>query len=107
MLKNQLNKIGSKIGEFRVIKLLKNKFFLVTLFFVVWIVFFDTNNIIGWVGNLKTVISQERQKEYYIEEIKHVDERLNELSSNRDSLERFAREQYLFHEKDEEIFVFE
>ncbi len=105
MLKNHLNNIGTTLGRFPLFKLLKNKYFIVTVFFMVWIIFFDTNNVIGWVDNLKTVISQERQKEYYQEEIVHIEERLKELSSNRDSLERFAREQYLFHESDEEIFI--
>ena len=52
-----------------------------------------------------TVAQQERQKEYFKEAIKVTDEKLKELTSNKDSLEKFAREQYLFHEKDEEIFL--
>ena len=55
----------------------------------------------------RNVSEQNRQKEYYQELIRTTDEKLNELSSNRDSLEKFAREQYFFKEQDEEIFIVE
>ena len=50
---------------------------------------------------------QERQIEYYNREIKSIDEKLQELSSNKDSLEKFAREQYYFHEEDEDLYIIE
>jgi len=53
------------------------------------------------------VSEQESQKRYYKEAIKAMDEKLNELNSNKDSLEKFAREQYLFKEDDEDIFIVE
>ena len=34
-----------------------------------------------------------------------LDKKIKELSYDRDSLEKFARENYYFHEKDEEIFI--
>lgn len=95
------------LKESRVIRVLKNKYLLVTLFFVVWIVFFDSNNLINWYADIRTVVMQDRQKAYYKEAIKNTDEKLKELTSNRDSLEKFAREQYYFHEKDEELFIME
>ena len=48
---------------------------------------------------------QERQKLYYKEEIKKTEEKLDELNSNVDSLEKFAREQYLFHKPDEDLYI--
>lgn len=95
------------LKESRVIKVLKNKYLLATLFFVIWIVFFDSNNLINWYTDIRTVVMQDRQKAYYKEAIKSTDEKLKELTSNRDSLEKFAREQYFFHEKDEELFIME
>ncbi|MEF9931570.1 MAG: septum formation inhibitor, partial [Bacteroidales bacterium] len=89
----------------KIFRVLKNKYFLVTLFFVVWVVFFDSNNLINWYADIRTVISQDKQKTYYKESILQADEKLKELSSNMDSLEKFAREQYLFHEQDEELFI--
>ena len=84
---------------------MRNKYTVVTVFFLVWVLFVDTNNLFVWINDLNTVSTQERQKEHYRQAIKQTDEKLNELTSNKDSLEKFAREQYLFHQKDEEIFL--
>ena len=97
--------IKRKIKESKVLKVAGNKYFLVTVFFFVWIFFIDTSNIFVWLNDLGTVAQQERQKEYYREAIKITEEKLKELEANKDSLEKFAREQYLFHEADEEVFV--
>lgn len=92
-------------GGSRFVAVLKNKYILATFFFLVWILFFDSNNLFTWYSNLREVAAQEKQKKYYRESIRRTDEMLQELSSNRDSLEKFAREQYLFHKDDEDVFV--
>jgi cell division protein FtsB len=96
-----------KIKETRFIKIVKNRFFLATLVFAVWVIFFDQNSLIDWFGIRMRIIKQERQMEYYNTEIKSIDEKLQELSSNKDSLEKFAREQYYFHEEDEDLYIIE
>lgn len=92
-------------GRSRFVAVLKNKYILATFFFIVWILFFDSNNLFTWYSDLREVAAQEKQKKYYRESIRRTDEMLKELSSNRDSLEKFAREQYLFHKDDEDVFV--
>ena len=97
----------NRILESRLVKVVKNKYFLVTIFFVIWVLFIDTNNLIRWYSDMKDVAAQERQKRYYKEAIRQTDEQLKELDSNLDSLEKFAREQYYFHKADEELFIVE
>ena len=48
----------------------------------------------------------EEEKEYYLQEIKITKLDLKELTSDMNSLERFAREKYLMKRDNEEIFVF-
>lgn len=74
---------------------------------MLWVAFFDANNLVKWSKIVINISEQESQKRYYKEAINSIDEKLNELSSNRDSLEKFAREQYLFKEDDEDIFIVE
>ena len=105
MAKKLIGKVKTVLGESKVFKFIRNKYVLATTFFLVWVLFIDTNNIFVWMNDLRTVAQQEKQKEYYREAIRQTDEKLNQLTSNKDSLEKFAREQYLFHEKDEEVFV--
>lgn len=86
-------------------RLIKNKFFLLSVGFVVWVLFFDPKNLTDWYRVHRNVVEQERQIKYYSKEILTIDKKFNELNSNLDSLEKFAREQYYFKRGDEEIFV--
>lgn len=105
MAKKFILSVKRGISESKTFKVLRNKYFIVTVFFLAWVLFLDTNNIFVWMKDIATVKDQQIQKEYYQDAIKLTDEKLKELTSNKDSLEKFAREQYLFHEKDEEIFI--
>ncbi|MBE6247344.1 MAG: hypothetical protein E7110_08125 [Bacteroidales bacterium] len=105
MAKKIIQSIKRGLAESKVLKFIRNKYVIVTVFFLVWVLFIDTNNLFVWIRDMGVVSSQERQKEYYREAIRQTDEKLQELTSNKDSLEKFAREQYLFHQKDEEVFI--
>ena len=89
-------------GLFRIIK---NKYLLVTVAFFAWVIFFDSNSIIEWSSIRSNIHRQENEKTYYKQEIKSAEEKLQELSSNKDSLEKFAREQFYFHEEDEDLYI--
>ena len=105
MAKKIIQSIKRGLAESKVLKFIRNKYVIVTVFFLVWVLFIDTNNLFVWIRDMGVVSSQERQKEYYREAIRQTDEKLQELTSNKNSLEKFAREQYLFHQKDEEVFI--
>lgn len=107
MIKRIFDTLKNTYNNSKIFRFIRNKYFLATAFFVIWILFIDTNNLFVWWEEYKVVKEQQQQKEYYQEAIKWTDERLKELGSNRDSLEKFAREQYLFHNPDEEIFIIE
>ena len=100
-----IRNIKTRVSEIKVFKIIRNKYFLVTVAFLVGILFIDTGNLFVWFNDMQTVSRQRKQIEYYKEAIRQTDEKLQELRSNKDSLEKFAREQYLFHTKDEEVFI--
>ena len=89
----------------KLIKVIRNKYFIVGILFLTWIIFFDQSNLIDWGGALIDVGKQRTEKLYYQQEIIRTREKLRELQSNRDSLEKFAREQYYYLEDGEEIFI--
>jgi len=89
------------------IKVVRNKYFIAGTVFAVWIIFFDQSNLIDWSVALKELSRQRTQKRYYELEIARTREQLRELKANRDSLEKFAREQYYYLEDGEEIFIVE
>ena len=54
---------------------------------------------------LQEIQSYKQEKRYYLEKIDNDRKRLNELQTNNENLEKFAREQYLMKKPDEEIFI--
>jgi len=89
----------------RLIDLVKNKYFLVTLAFVVWMVFFDTNDLYSQYESYKDVKNLERERDYCLKQTEQVNKDLDELNSNPQKLEKFAREKYLMKKDNEDVFV--
>lgn len=87
------------------VRVLTNKYFIVTLIFAVIVLFVDRNNLIRWAGDYLEVLRQERVIRQYGRDIEELDRKLDQLTSDRDSLEKFAREEYYFHREDEEVFI--
>ena len=87
--------------------LLRNKYSLTLIIFFVWIVFFDSNNLIERAFNLRKVHQLEKDKIFYEEKIREDRSKLEELESNPNNLEKFAREQYLMKKDNEDIFIIE
>lgn len=89
----------------RLLDLLKNKYFLSSIAFLIWMLFFDRNDIISQYDYRSQVNKLENEKEFYNNEIAKVQKDLDELTSNRDKLEKFARERYLMKRDNEDVFV--
>ena len=85
---------------------LKNKYIITIVVFIVWLLFFDQNNFILQAQNKWDLWEMEEEKEYYLEVIEVTKNDLEELTSDMNSLERFAREKYLMKKDNEEVFVF-
>ncbi|MDP4208341.1 MAG: septum formation initiator family protein [Bacteroidota bacterium] len=90
---------------FWILPLLKNKYTLTLIVFLGWIAFFDQNNLVDRVQNLNQYHQLEKDKMYYIQKIKDDSTKLHELETDRNNLEKFAREQYLMKKKNEDIFI--
>jgi len=84
---------------------LANKYVIAFLIFIVWISFFDENRLISRIGAKAELNKLEYQKDYYREQIKINKERLKQLKTNKDNLEKFAREQYIMRKPNEDVFV--
>ena len=84
--------------------ILKNKYILSIIIFVLWLVFFDKNNIIDRFNDIRTLKQLEKEKVYYKERIELDRNRIEELKTDNDNLEKFAREQYLMKKKNEDVF---
>lgn len=94
---------GKKSGNIK--RIFLNKYVIVLLIFVVVIVFFDDHNLISRFQTLRKTDRVKKQIEYYEKDIKDNRQKINELKAGGKSVEKFAREQYLFKKDNEDIFI--
>ena len=82
-----------------------NKYTFVGLLFVIWIALFDKYSFIDKIQLQSKILKLENEKQYYKKKIEEDNRKKEELLSNRDNLEKFAREQYLMKNENEDIFI--
>ena len=78
-----------------------------TLLFIVLVGFVNHNNIVRWVKAGIEIRAQQRQMERLQQEIDVMDAQIRGLRGDRDSLERYARENFLFAEPGDDVYVVE
>jgi cell division protein FtsB len=83
----------------------KNKYVITIILFLLWIIFFDANNLISRVREKMELNKLKAEKEYYLEKIESDSSRLMELRTDNENLEKFAREQYRMKNPDEDIYI--
>jgi cell division protein FtsB len=88
------------------LNLIKNKYFLTIIALIVWLLFFDKNDIFTQRETVAKLNKLKTNQQYYREEIKKDSIALIELKTNKESLEKFAREKYLMKKDNEDVFVF-
>lgn len=96
----EAKELGTKI-----VKPIFNKYLLALVGFVVWIMFFDENNLRQHQKNRQELALLEEQVRNYKQKIEADKRKLYELQTNDANLEKFAREQFLMKKADEEIYV--
>lgn len=87
-------------------KILKNKYFLTIVALIVWLIFFDKNDVFTQYELIQKCQKLEKDKNYYMAEITNNKANLNELRTNKKSLETFSREKYLMKKENEDVYVF-
>lgn len=73
--------------------------------FLFWMTFLDSNDLVTRVKMASKLGELEDEKEYYNEKIVEVEKDRNELMTNKELLEKFAREKYLMRKETEDVFV--
>ncbi|ATP58887.1 septum formation initiator [Pedobacter ginsengisoli] len=89
----------------RLLELLRNKYFLSVAAFVVWMLFFDKNDVIAQYEYRSQVNKLQEEKDFYVKEIAKVKKDLNELNTDLNTAEKFAREKYFMKKDNEDVFV--
>ncbi len=84
---------------------LRNKYILGFLIFFIWVAIFDGNNLIQRISDSLKINQLKQEIEYYKQKIDEKNKQLNQLRTDKENLEKFAREQYFMKKENEEIFI--
>ena len=82
-----------------------NKYFISVLAIVVWVAFFDKNDLFSQYELAQKLKALKTEEKYYQAEIEKNKNDMIELRTNPANLEKFAREKYMMKKDNEEIFV--
>ncbi|MDR3367312.1 MAG: septum formation initiator family protein [Prevotellaceae bacterium] len=74
---------------------------------IVWIGFFDRNSLKEHITIARQLHRLEREAVFYQAQVNNNKQRLNDLLTDNDKLEKIAREQYYMKRADEDIFIIE
>lgn len=89
----------------KILPFVKNYYVVVTIAFIVWIVFFDSDKLIYQYKQRQVLKQLLIQKKHYTDEIEKNREISLKLSRNYAELECYAREQYQMKKPGEDIFL--
>lgn len=94
----------SKIRELvsQIPKWLLNKYAITAVLFIFWMVFLDRYNIFTQFGLMSDVRKLKQEKSMYVEKIARLKDEKDAFENN---LEKYAREKYLMHKPNEEVFI--
>lgn len=78
---------------------------VITVFIALLVLVFNEDNLYRWIKAGIEIRNQERQKEWYMGEIERLDTEIETLKNDKDSLETFAREEFLFAAPGEDVYI--
>ena len=76
-----------------------------TLIFLAFIGFIKKNNLINLVNAAFQLKKQESQIEWYRNDIDRLEGEIEELTTDRDSLEKYARENFQFARSGDDVYL--
>jgi cell division protein DivIC len=87
------------------LKTFSNKYLIASVLFVVWMLFFDHNNLFLHLQYRSELNELKRNKKYYQEQISKTRQEVELIKTSPQALEKVARELYLMKRDDEDVFV--
>jgi cell division protein DivIC len=83
---------------------IKNRYVLTAVAFVLWVVFFDRNDLFTQMERARDLRTLEKSKKYYSAQIEASRKELDQMSHNPAALEKFAREKYRMKKDNEDEY---
>ena len=85
--------------------LLKNKYFIAGVFFLVWMLFFDPKDIGSEYSKKGKYNELQKSEGELLEKINETKLELGQLKNSARTIEKYAREKYLMKKDNEDLFI--
>lgn len=88
-------------------KIFLNKYLIVGVFFLVWMIFFDQNSYYIHKELDNEIKELNRDKNYYQEKLVKETIQINRMKRDSNEIERIAREKHYLKKENEDVFIVE
>ncbi len=89
----------------QITKILRNKYLVAGSGFIIWLLFFDKNDIYTQYQRNTELNELQQSKTFYLSEIVSERHELEQLKSNPLTLEKYAREKFYMKRDHEDVFI--
>jgi cell division protein FtsB len=96
----------SEIKKNKWVRFISNKYMLILILFIVWMIFFDANSYLIHHELDNDINALEDNAEFYQKEIDH-DKTFIKKMEDSNEMEKFAREKYYLKRENEDIYIIE
>ncbi|SRX76496.1 FtsB family cell division protein [Aequorivita antarctica] len=96
----------SEFRQNKWVRFISNKYILILILFIVWMIFFDANSYLIHHELDNDINGLEDNAEFYQKEIDH-DKTFIKKMEDSNEMEKFAREKYYLKKENEDIYIIE
>ena len=89
----------------KILKFIFNKYTITFVAFIVWMVFFDSDNILTRRHYHSKLNELKQEKHFYLDEIRKDSTLTRKLLTDSLALEKYAREKYLMKRDKEDVYI--
>jgi len=89
----------------QILSILKNKYLIAGLLFAIWMFWFDPKDIRSDIARRDKYKELQRSEKNLSSLISETKQELNQLKTNAQTIEKYAREKYLMKKDNEDLFV--
>jgi len=89
----------------KITKKVRIEIIITSVLFLLWLLFFDSDNFFKQREDQHKLDQLTEQKDYLKLKIKADKQKIEELKTDNENLEKFAREEFLMKKENEDIFI--
>ena len=87
------------------LSVLKNKYIIALLLFIVWMLFFDPKDFSLITGRIEKLNELQKSEKHLAQKISETRQELSLLKTSAQTIEKYAREKYQMKKDNEDLFI--